>query len=290
MPVALRARSGRKNAQPAHGAVALAWRSVAGRRTVCTLMNNLVNSIRPSVTEALAALPWVLGTLLGLSGCGGQPEVAKQPEPVQVVWSRADGTEAPDDAPTEASDAPRTNSKEIDLDALPVEKKPAHKEKEKEKEKAQEEPAAPSAPPPAAPEAEIEAEAEAPAPEPPPVAEPAAPVPLGKEIRAAVKAKDRDPPPAKKSAAKKKAPATPSDAVAAYTGPSPCKAARFSVPRVKEACATGGRNAAKGVMKDAVGKALAAGATLKCGDCHAEQKNYTLKEDAVAQLKKWLGP
>jgi len=177
----------------------------------------------------------------------------------------------------------------VDLDELAAKKealaakkaapKPAPKPAPKE------EPPAPApAPVAAAPEPEPE-------PEPEPVA-PAAPVPLGKEMRAAVKSDEQPSPPSKKPAAKKaaakKAAAEP--AATAYSGPNPCRTTHFSVPRVQEACAANGRAGAKGVMKDAIGKALAAGASLKCGDCHAEQTNYSLKKDAVAQLKKWLGP
>jgi hypothetical protein len=126
-------------------------------------------------------------------------------------------------------------------------------------------------------------------PESPAVSEPRAEAPLEKEMRAAVKSKEKKSSKPKKAAAKKSPPAEPTPAAAsAYAGPNPCKAARFSVGRVGDACSKGGRTAAKGVMKDAIGKALAAGTTLKCSDCHAEQRDYTLKPDAVAQLKKWL--
>ena len=33
---------------------------------------------------------------------------------------------------------------------------------------------------------------------------------------------------------------------------------------------------------------LAAGASLKCGDCHANQTDYTLEPDAIAHLEQWL--
>jgi hypothetical protein len=180
----------------------------------------------------------------------------------------------------------------VDLDAPPPKKAaPAKKEPPPAQESPKEaapEPSAESTP--AAVEDETESDVEAGE---PPATEPAAATPLGKEMHAAVKSDEKPSgskkPPAKKHAAAATAAAAPKHA-STYTGPNPCKTTHFSVPRVKEACESGGRTAAKGVMKDAVGKALAAGASLKCGDCHAEQTNYTLKKDAVAQLKKWLGP
>jgi len=147
-------------------------------------------------------------------------------------------------------------------------------------------------------EASPEPEVEAPAPEPPPAVEPPAAAPaLDKELRAAVnKTNASDKKSASKKAAakksgkqpsaKKSAPAAP--VASTYSGPNPCQATHFSVPRVRDACAKGGRAAAKAVMRDAIGKALASGASLKCANCHAEQQNYTLKPDAVAQLERWL--
>ncbi len=74
----------------------------------------------------------------------------------------------------------------------------------------------------------------------------------------------------------------------AYTGPDPCRATSFTVDRVREACAGGGRAAAKRVMKDAITKAIAMSHSLKCADCHEDQKDYELKPNAVAELKRWL--
>jgi hypothetical protein len=213
------------------------------------------------------------------TGCGGSTEPAKSGEATQVAWKQTEDKES--EAPT-ADREPQSTGTEIDLDAL---------EAQPEKGSAKAAPAA----------AKAKAEAPPPAEEPPPapeveepVEEPPAPpatvaaVPLGKEMRAAVKGSEKEPPP-KKAPAKKK-PAAPAAAASAYTGPNPCTTAHFQVPRVEEACANGGRSAAKGVMKDAIGKALAPGASLKCATCHAEQQNFTLKKDAVAELKKWLGP
>lgn len=246
---------------------------------------------------ALVVLPAALGLGMGLYGCGGSSEPAKGPEPTKVVWSRGEGNDAPapENAPAASSEDTQVGPKEIDLDAMPPKgskpAKPAAKETKAAAKEPPPEPEAPKAeaPPPApAPTAAAE-ETEEPAEEPAPA--PAAPMPLGKEMRAAVKS-DEKAPPAKKSAKKKAEAAPPAEAAAAssYTGPNPCKTTHFSVPRVEEACANNGRQGAKTVMKEAVGKALAAGASLKCADCHADLSSYTLKKDAVAQLKKWLGP
>lgn len=73
-----------------------------------------------------------------------------------------------------------------------------------------------------------------------------------------------------------------------YDGPDPCRAQSFSVARVREACATGGRLAAKRVMKDAITRAIAMSQRLACTDCHENQRDYTLKPNAVADLERWL--
>ena len=256
--------------------------------------------IRPLLFWMSIWLPGALGA--GLCGCGGPAEAAKAPAPVKVKWARADGTAESDDAPAaqgnEASEAPAASGEdkhpgEVDLDELAAQKEALAAKKAAPKSAAK--PAAKPAPKeepvpaPAAPAPEIATEAE---PEPPAAPEPAAAVPLGNEMRAAVKSTEKPSPRGKKPPPKKRAAAAAAAAPAAgaYTGPNPCRTTRFSVPRVQEACAANGRSGAKGVMKDAISKALAAGASLKCGDCHAEQKDYTLKKDAVAQLKKWLGP
>jgi hypothetical protein len=77
-------------------------------------------------------------------------------------------------------------------------------------------------------------------------------------------------------------------AAAAYSGSDPCKTQRFSVPQVREACASGGRRAAKNVMKNAIQRATAGGGSLRCTSCHDNQVDYRLKPDAVAQLRRWL--
>jgi hypothetical protein len=230
--------------------------------------------IRMLGASGATTLLWAAAMSAGLGGCGGPPEVAKSPDPVKVEWGKSGPATAPDAPSTPVETTPETPAAasteggggpaEIDLDALPAEV--ASKSAE-------------SAP------REEEEEEEEPTSDTSPAAGPRSP--LEKEMRAAVRAKEKKPgKPKKKAIAKKSVPAAPE--APSYAGPNACKAARFSVARVGDACATGGRSAAKAVMKDAIGKALAVGTTLRCSDCHAEQRDYTLKPDAVAQLKKWL--
>ena len=250
-------------------------------------IQQLVVLVSHPLAGALVIASGVLASGLVTSGCGGSTEAAKSGEATQVAWKQAEDEKS--EAPT-ADREPQSTGTEIDLDAL---------EAQPEKGSAKAAPAAAKAK--AEPKPEAKVEAPPPADEPPaapeveePVEEPPAPpatvaaVPLGKEMRAAVKGTEPEPP-AKKAPAKKK-PAAAAAAAPAYTGPNPCTTAHFNVPRVEEACANGGRSAAKSVMKDAIGKALASGASLKCATCHADQTNFTLKKDAVAELKKWLGP
>ena len=261
-----------------------------------------VRRIQPLVIWLSHSLSWALGipsaavasgavaaalVAAGLSGCGGSAEAPQAPDSTQVAWGHTE--EKSESAAPTADREVQSSSNEIDLDALAAE---SEKPKSKASAKAEPKPE---------PKPEVKTEAAAPVEEAPVLEEPeqdapekegaavlatAAPVPLGKEMRAAVKGDAKEPAP-KKAPPKKKAAAA---AVPAYTGPNPCTTAHFKVPRVQEACQNGGRTAAKSVMKDAIGKALAAGASLKCATCHAEQQNYTLTKDAVAELKKWLGP
>lgn len=226
--------------------------------------------LRAFGASVMASLLWAAGVSSSLGACGGAPEVVKSPEPAKVAWGNSepattpDAPSIPEETTSETPGAASTESGggpiEVDLDALPPKEAPKGAES-----------------------AAAEEEEEEPPSDTPPAAEPLRP--LEKEMRAAVKSKEKKSSKPKKAAAKKSAPAEPA---ATYAGPNACKAARFSVARVGAACATGGRTGAKGVMKDAIGKALAAGTTLRCSDCHAEQRDYTLKPNAVAQLEKWL--
>lgn len=73
-----------------------------------------------------------------------------------------------------------------------------------------------------------------------------------------------------------------------YTGDDPCVTKTFHYGAVKAACHSGGRKAAKTVMKGAVKKAKEAGQDLKCTSCHEDMSSFHLKSNAVADLKQWL--
>ncbi len=264
-------------------------------------------------------LCWLVAASLGLSACGaGQPEGAKAPPPKKVQWDGSGGEPAAEEASAEGGDeeaaapaaaAPAAVEEEnidedpnaIDLDALAAEKaapkpKPASKPKPapppraaapapKVAEKAAQEPA------------EEKEEAEAPvakaAPEPAPADLGTDPLALElRKRREAAKARAEargETAKGKKSSSKKNDAAEAAEpAASAYKGSDPCRATSFSLDRVRDACANGGRAAAKRVMKDAIGKATATGQSLRCTNCHANQNDYTLKGDAVADLKRWL--
>jgi outer membrane biosynthesis protein TonB len=231
-----------------------------------------VKSIRLSWSLATALL-WVTAASVGLGGCGGSTEVVQSAAPAKVKWGDSDAPASEEPAgseePTPAAPAPapaaqeEASPTEIDLDA-PAPKAAAAPPVETEETEAEEVEAAPEAPS-------------------------AADNPLAVELQKRRIAKDRKANKGKKPKSKKKAAsAAPEPAAAAYTGSDPCRATSFSVPRVRAACAAGGRAAAKRVMKDAIGKATATGQTLKCGSCHANQRDYALKSNAVAELQRWL--
>lgn len=249
--------------------------------------------IQPLVVFVSHPLAWALVIASGAfasglvaSGCGGSTEPAKSGEATRVAWKQAEDKES--EAPT-ADREPQSTGTEIDLDALEAQPKQGSAKAAPAAAQAKPEPKpeAKAEAPPAAEEPTAPQEVEEPVEEPPAPPAAVAVVPLGKEMRAAVKGNEKEPPPKKAPPKKKPAAAA---AASAYTGPNPCTTVHFNVPRVEEACANGGRSAAKSVMKDAIGKALASGASLKCATCHANLENFTLKKDAVAELKKWLGP
>lgn len=246
-----------------------------------------MKSIRLSRSLATALL-MVTGASVGLGACGGTPEVARSPAPAKVKWADSDAPAAPEEAAASeelaaseeakpaaraAPPAPEESSPtEIDLDA-PVSKPPPAP------------PAPPPPPPVAAEENDAEDDEEAAPGAPAPAANP-----LAAELQRRRLEKQRKANKGKKPKAKKVASASPAEpAAGGYTGSDPCRAKSFSVPRVREACAAGGRAAAKRVMKDAIGKATATGQSLKCSNCHSNQRDYALKSDAVAELERWLG-
>ncbi len=71
-----------------------------------------------------------------------------------------------------------------------------------------------------------------------------------------------------------------------------CKAKVFKFDVVKKLCAdpSKGKKAVKKLMKNqVVKKAKAAGEKMNCKSCHDNTKTFTLKKNAEADLKKWLG-
>jgi len=67
-----------------------------------------------------------------------------------------------------------------------------------------------------------------------------------------------------------------------------CTTKNFHYTLIGNACHTGGRKAAKEIMKGAVKKAKAAGTDLKCTSCHEDTSTFHLKSNAVSDLKQWL--
>ena len=249
---------------------------------------------------------WLVAIGLGLAACGGASDAARPSGPVKkVAWGDASGAEGGEGAEGEAT-AEQAEPAAEEKPAKPAELKPAPEEEDlaaggdaidvdaMPSQVAARAKAAPDPAPVAAAEEEEEEAEEEPAAKAEPEPESPANDPLAAELRKrraqararseASKAKEKAP---KK---KKKAKPTPDGdvTVSSYKGSDPCRAAKFSVARVREACASGGRPAAKKVMKDAIGKATATGQLLKCSDCHSNQKDYALKDDAVAELKRWL--
>ena len=74
----------------------------------------------------------------------------------------------------------------------------------------------------------------------------------------------------------------------AHADDDPCTASKFSIAKVEQACNSGGRKAAKTLMKAAVKKAKGAGESVNCKSCHKDLKAFALTDNAVADLKKWL--
>lgn len=128
--------------------------------------------------------------------------------------------------------------------------------------------------------------------EPAPAAAP--PEPSTSAVASAAPAPSAAPPketlPKAAAAAPKAAPAS-TEKAPAPGGPTPddaCQTKNFHYSQVAGACKSGGRKAAKNVMKGAVAKAKAAGTDLKCTSCHEDMKDFHLKSNAVGDLKNWL--
>lgn len=246
----------------------------------------------------LAAVGWAVA-------CGGSQDTARPTGPVKKVsWddsgeaaSEQSSASGEENEKRDQKPAPEADDEEsyaganvIDLDAPPP--KPAPKPAARPKPEPAPPPAPEPEPAPVAAAAPEEAEEEEPPARAEPEPESPANDPLAAELRkrrAQARARSeakKEKAPAKKAKAKRAADSEGS--LASYKGSDPCRADSFSVPRVREACAVGGRPAAKRVMKDAIGKATATGQLLKCSNCHSNQRDYALKGDAVAELKRWL--
>jgi hypothetical protein len=247
---------------------------------------------------------------MGLSACGGQGEQVRSPAPApaKVAWDNPDSQTAPETKPstaaeeaTESEDAPAASAGGggvvIDLDAKPTPSEPKADTKADSKVRAK--PVAVAAAASAEPAEDEAADEEPSRAEASPPAEPESPAsdPLAAELRkrrAQAKARsdsksDSNGDAKSDEAANRKRVAAAAPAKPDYGGSDPCRATSFSLSRVRDACATGGRTGAKRVMKEAIGKATATGQLLKCSNCHENQSEYTLRSNAAADLQRWLG-
>lgn len=71
-------------------------------------------------------------------------------------------------------------------------------------------------------------------------------------------------------------------------GGKPCVNPNSEFAAVKAACAKGGQDEAKKMMKSIVDKQKAAGNEIKCNGCHENLKDYKLKSNGKVDLKKYL--
>ncbi|HEX4478040.1 MAG TPA: hypothetical protein VH142_23290 [Polyangiaceae bacterium] len=74
----------------------------------------------------------------------------------------------------------------------------------------------------------------------------------------------------------------------AHAGDDACTATKFHYPAVQNACKSGGRKAAKDLMKASVKKMKADGKDVKCTSCHEDAKEFKLKDNAVKDLKPYI--
>lgn len=70
--------------------------------------------------------------------------------------------------------------------------------------------------------------------------------------------------------------------------PKPCINANSEFAPVKAACAKGGQDEVKKLMKRTFDKQKAEGNEIKCNACHENLKDYKLKPNGKADLKKYL--
>lgn len=225
------------------------------------------NSIRrcPSLERALLVL---VANGFALGACGGPSEPARSPSSQQETQSESGAAHASDDADTDDTAPTQPSQPEPTDEAPPAVAAEA------------ESPDAPAA------EAEPASETRKGKPTSKPATETDAAAQLASELEKRRKAAKAQTPEADDEEESSAAPAEP--VASGYNGPDPCRATSFSLDRVKEACSSGGRAAAKRVMKDAITKAIATSQRFVCADCHSNQKDYTLKPNAVAELKRLL--
>ena len=243
---------------------------------------------------AMAAFPYALGGVLLSAGCGGSEEVVRAPA-AKVQWGSGEaapeGVSADDAAETEAPPAKKEAAAAPAKPAAPSEEEAALAAGAIDLDAPAERAATPA---PAAATAKAASGKEAtegvPGAQVSGDASASAPPPLA-ELQRRRNEKERSEAKGEAASAKKKPAAEPAPepAASAYKGPEPCRAASFSIERVRSACENGGRPGAKRVMKDAINKATATGQLLKCGDCHSNTRDYSLKSDAVDKLQRWLG-
>lgn len=67
-----------------------------------------------------------------------------------------------------------------------------------------------------------------------------------------------------------------------------CESESFAVPQVEAACKSGGRKAAKKLMKDVVKAQRKAKNAITCDSCHTDLDSFERTPNAVADLKKYL--
>lgn len=89
------------------------------------------------------------------------------------------------------------------------------------------------------------------------------------------------PTPAKPAPAPAPAPEEPKG----YTGPDPCRTTNFKFASTRRACEQGGVKQAKAQMKAMVKRAKDDGKEMKCSSCHDDTKIYTLKPNAVEDMR-----
>ena len=66
----------------------------------------------------------------------------------------------------------------------------------------------------------------------------------------------------------------------------PCKIATKGESPTAKACAKGGRDAARKLMREMINQAKGKGVSFKCENCHSDLDTYELTKNATADYKK----